>query len=157
MCGQIADAHFAVCGNFFVLGEAFFLCLARSGDFFANFPCLTTPFLLFLKRRGQFFMFDASHRNPEVNAVHDGTGDLALIAQEIGGQTHAGLFASEIAARARVHRGDENELRGEYRASLRAGNRDLPVFKRLAQRFDDAPIELRELVEDGRFAKMPFP
>ncbi len=51
-------------------------------------------------------------------------------------------------ARARVHRGDELEPGGEPCRPADAGDRDVAVLERLAERLQDVPRELRQLVEE---------
>ena len=52
-----------------------------------------------------------------------------------------------IAARTRIHRGDEDEAGGEDDRAQRARHGDAPFFDRLTQRLEHAAIELRHFVE----------
>ncbi len=47
-----------------------------------------------------------------------------------------------------IHRGHELEARGELRLARRPRNHDVPGFERLAQHFEHAAVELRQLVEE---------
>ena len=58
------------------------------------------------------------------------------------------LRVAAIAARARVHRGDEDEPRGEGDRPRRARDGDVTLFERLPQHVEHVPAELRHLVEE---------
>jgi hypothetical protein len=69
------------------------------------------------------------------------------------------LCVAKVAAGARVHSDDERKACGEQGRAFAARDRNDPVLQRLAQRFDNSPIELREFVQDNRFAismKKPY-
>src|SRR4051812_44035243 len=54
---------------------------------------------------------------------------------------------SQIAARAWIHRRDQLEVRRELCLTRGTRNRDAARLQRFAQRFEDAPLEFRQLVE----------
>src|SRR5690606_15967129 len=78
---------------------------------------------------GQTLYFDV-----QINAVQQGTAELALVARHLFRRTAAAVAArAPKATGAGVHRSNQLELRREGGAVSRAGNGDVPSLQRLAQ------------------------
>ena len=60
----------------------------------------------------------------------------------------AATRSPSVAARTRIHRRDELELRRKLRLARRARDRDAARFERLAQHLEHVAVELRQLVEE---------
>lgn len=77
----------------------------------------------------QLGVIDLADFQPQVDAVSDGAGDLAAVAVEGDRRTDAS-FAPEppIAAGARVHGRDEDELGREDGGTASASDMDDPIF-----------------------------
>ena len=78
-----------------------------------------------------------------------GPGDPGSIARDLVGRAAAlARVMAEVAAGARVHRGDELEARGKVGLARRARDGDAARLERLAQHFEHVAAELRQLVEE---------
>jgi hypothetical protein len=53
-----------------------------------------------------------------------------------------------LPARTRIHRCDQHKIRGEGERHLRACDGDAPLLDRLAEHFEGAALEFRELIEE---------
>ena len=71
---------------------------------------------------------------------------LEPLAQQVGFAAPARRPAT--AARTRVRRGDQRAARRIARDPVLPHDRDLPVLERLAQRFERAPVELGQLIQE---------
>ena len=93
---------------------------------------------------GEFY---GRHVDVDIDAVHQRAGDLADITLDLHRRALALAARAEVAARARVHRGDEREIcrKGQRRGGPRDGH--LFVLHRLPQDLKHAAVKLREFVE----------
>jgi len=140
---HIGGAHVGVGGG--VVAKAFALNLAGlrdSGlDRLRTFTqsCVSQLHMIHTRH------FDVAKR---VDAVEQGAADPFLVAGDCAGR--AGALFDRIAmpaAGAGVHGGDEHEVGGEGERALRARDSDDLIFERLAQGFESALAELRELIQ----------
>jgi hypothetical protein len=89
------------------------------------------------------------HLDAHVDAVEQRTGELAAIPRDLVGRTSAtAVEMTKIAARTRVHRGDELKARGKVDLTRGARDRHPPRLQRLAQHLQHAAVELGQLVEE---------
>lgn len=85
----------------------------------------------------------------DVYAVEQRAGDAVAIGLDLFGRATAFAFGVAIvAARARIHGGDDHALGGEGHGTGRAGDGDASVFERLAQYLQRAAFKLRQFVEE---------
>src|SRR5207249_2499551 len=89
------------------------------------------------------------HLDVEVDAVEERPRHARAVAVDERRRTAAGAGAvAEVAAGARVHRRDELKGGGEEDRARPARDADAPLLERLAERLEDVPPELRELVHE---------
>ena len=87
--------------------------------------------------------------HPQVDAVEEGARDARAIPLHRVGQTGAfGAGIAVVSARAGVHRGDEHEARRVGGRAAGPGDGDRALLERLAQRVEDARVELAKLIEE---------
>jgi hypothetical protein len=87
---------------------------------------------LFAPGAGNVAVFDGRDFDVEIDAVEERTGNALSVTVDLGRAATAFAFEiPEVAAGARVHRGDEHELGWEGDASRSAGDSDLSVFERM--------------------------
>ena len=99
--------------------------------------------------RGEFVLGERRHLELEIDAIEQRTGDPAAVPRDLIGRAAAARARmSEIAARTRIHRGDELEHGRELRLPGRARHADLSGLERLAEHFEHVTIELGQLVEE---------
>src|SRR6185436_20579401 len=97
-------------------------------------------------RAGQLRVGKGPHLDPDVDPIEQGAREAACVSLQLRGST--GTAASWIApetAKARVHRRDELEAGGKSQGGACARDRDPAFLERLAQGFEDPPLELRQL------------
>ena len=100
------------------------------------------------RRVHQFVGGQAADFDMQVDPVQQRAAELALVARDLVGRAAAGAqIRAQIAARARVHRGDELKARRKLGAVGGAGNRDVAGLQRLAQRFERGARKLGQFVE----------
>ena len=96
---------------------------------------------------------DAWHLDVDVDPVEQRAGEALLVAADDHRAARAGVFrVAPVAARARVLRADQHEIRREGQAALGAADGDRPVFERLPQHFQPVLPELRHLVQEEHAA-----
>ncbi len=86
----------------------------------------------------------------DVDAVQQRAGDSAAVALDgavFAGARVIGDAGAEIAAGTGVHGGDEHEFRGKSEALGGAGDGDDAILQGLAQHFQHAALELRQLIQ----------
>jgi len=89
--------------------------------------------------------------HPQVDPVEHRAGETAAIALDGVRKARAlGGRVARVAARAGVHRGDQDEPRRVGRGAARSGDRDLAFLERLAQRFQDLALVLRDFIDGLR-------
>jgi len=94
----------------------------------------------------QLFKFHRGHVNVYVYAVKQRPRNAPDVALNL--QRRAAALARRVVpepAGAGVHRGGEHERGGEGQGHRRAADRDLLVFERLAEDFEDAAVEFGQL------------
>ena len=80
----------------------------------------------------------------DVDPVQKGTANLGHISFDLGwGTTASPTGVVPITARARIHRGDEEEIRGESLDMIYAGDRHLPVLQRLTKDLQRPTLKFR--------------
>lgn len=85
----------------------------------------------------------------DVYPVEEGPAYLLLVARYGGVGAGAFLYrVAVVAARARVHCGDEHEVRREREGATGASNCDDPVLQRLTQRFEGLAAEFGQFIEE---------
>ena len=100
-------------------------------------------------RRREGFGRHRRHVDTQVDAVEQRPADAALVTRDRVGRAAAGqAWMAELAARTRVHRGDQLEARREIGAPRRARDRDAAGLERLAQRFEAGSLPLGQLVQE---------
>ena len=82
----------------------------------------------------------------QIDAIQQRAGQFAAIARYLVRRAATARLA-EMTAGARVHCGDQLEACGKAGAMAGAGDMDVAAFQRLAQGFEHATVELRQLVE----------
>ncbi len=88
----------------------------------------------------------------EVEAVEQGARQAPSVAGALPVAAAAGAGPVGLAAGARVHGGDEQDVRRQDHRGCGAGEADAPFFERLAQRVEHVGRELAELVEEQHAA-----
>src|SRR5688572_7257346 len=84
----------------------------------------------------------------QVKAIAKRSGEAPAIFGDLCRSTAArATFGAEKSAGTWVHRGNQDEARGEDSRTGRAGDGHPSFLERLAQHFKDAAIEFRHLVE----------
>ena len=97
---------------------------------------------------GQFLKRNAWHLQVQVNPVQQGTADFAHVFFNLLGAALAGMPAvTQISARARVHAGNEDKLRGKCGGAEGARNGHLSLLQGLTQYLQAFPVELGQLVQ----------
>lgn len=97
----------------------------------------------------EFVEGDARNLDVKVDSVHNGTGNSRLVARGFTGRTRAEtLRIAHIAAGAGIHCGDKNKARREVEGTLGARDRDVTVFERLPQVFEDTLREFAEFIKE---------
>src|SRR5207245_6063445 len=96
----------------------------------------------------QFLKRHARHFDVQIDAVEQRAADAADIALDLHRVALAGpARIAEVTARTRIHGRHQDKAGRESRGRKRAGNRDLAFLQWLAEHFEAAAIELRQLVE----------
>jgi hypothetical protein len=92
---------------------------------------------------------DVRHRDPQVDPVPERAGHSVGVALDDTLRAAAlPAVRARVATRARVHRRDELEPRGERRGPPDPRDRHPPLLERLSERLEHVPPELGELVEE---------
>src|SRR2546429_8893351 len=92
--------------------------------------------------------FNSGHFNVQIDAIQQRAGDALAITLHLSRTAPAFAFEiAKIAAWARIHRGDQHELRGESDAARSTGDGDFSVFDRLAHYLQCRSLEFGQLVE----------
>ena len=105
------------------------------------------------RRAAQFRGARPRQRDDQVEAVEQRTRELlAKSCQPLGGALALRARVASPAARAHVHARDELEPRRKDRPSAHSRDCDLAVFERLAQRLENGPLELGQLVQEEHSA-----
>src|SRR5438874_10740546 len=97
----------------------------------------------------QLFEADGGHVNVYVYPVEERAGDATDVALDL--QRRAAALARRVvpeSARTRIHRGGEHEGGREGERHRGAADSHPLIFERLAQDFENAPVEFRQLVEE---------
>ena len=136
--------HLGVAVDALYINEALFLDLA----------CLHYPFAddgagLSGRGLGNLFKVEGHYLALQVYAVHQRAGNAVQIALNLSGAAYAcfcGVVV--IAARARVHAGNEHERTGIADAVLGAVDVDGAVLQRLSEHFQYGALEFGQLVEE---------
>jgi hypothetical protein len=98
---------------------------------------------------GNVPILDGWHFNVQIDAIQQRAGNALAITLHLGRTATAFAFqVAKVATRARIHRGDEHELRGESDAARSAGNGNFSVFEWLAHYFQCRSFEFRQFVEE---------
>lgn len=85
----------------------------------------------------------------QVDAIQERAADAGAVALDLrGGATALVLRVAQVAAGARVHRGDEHEAARERDLAGAAGDGDVAVLERLAKHLEGAAFELGQFVEE---------
>ena len=88
-------------------------------------------------------IFNGRHFDVQIDAIQQRTGDALPIPLHLKWTAAAFAFEiAKIAARTRIHRRDEHELRRKSHAPRRARHGDLPVFERLTHYFQCRSLKL---------------
>ena len=92
---------------------------------------------------------DAADAHRQVEPIAQRTGQPRRVARDLRRRASARAHrVAEKAARARIHRADQHEARGEDRRPRGARDAHHPFLDRLTQHFEHVPAELRHLVEE---------
>lgn len=98
---------------------------------------------------GEFSEGDGGDFDVDVDAVEQGTGELADVAFDLlGGAVALAFGVAPEAAGAGIQSGDEHEVGGEGGGAVGAGDGDLSFFEGLAKDFEGAAIEFGEFVQE---------
>ena len=90
----------------------------------------------------------SGHFNVQIDAIQQRAGNALAITLHLSWTATAFAFEiAKIAAWARIHRGDQHELRRESDAAGSAGDGDFSVFDWLAHYFQCRSFEFRQLIE----------
>src|SRR5690606_26214419 len=102
---------------------------------------------------GELAKGDAWHVSEQVDTVEQRPGDAALVARHGCLRARAGpRGVAVVTARARVHRRDQEEARGERYRAAGARDRERTGLQRLTHRLECVRGELRELVQEQHAA-----
>src|SRR5439155_2240479 len=135
--------HARVAVYFAVVANTFLLPFPGADDAFANG---IGAFLRALA--GDIAIFDRRHFNMQIDAIEQRPGNALTISLHLHRSAAAfALEIAEVAARARVHCGDEHELRRKRDAACGAGDGDFAVFERFAHHLQCRSIEIRQLIQ----------
>src|SRR6266545_3876336 len=98
---------------------------------------------------GQLLERHRRHFDMQIDAVEERTTYPTHVTLDLRWSALARpLPIAEVAARTRIHRGDENEAGGEGAARQGARDGDLALFQRLPHHLQALAIELRQFVEE---------
>ncbi len=135
------------CGHLAGLGaKARELDVARGSDAGCDFG---GPFRG--RRQDQVGGGDGRHFDAQIDTVHQRAGNARLIvgSAALDRRAPAGIAGLEgVTATAGIYGRDQHETRRVSDAVIGAGDRDLAILQRLAQRIQHARIELRQFVEE---------
>ena len=96
----------------------------------------------------QILCGQGGYSDMQVDAVHQGTAQAALVARDLVRSAAAALLAAaQVAAGAGVHGANQLKARRKLGAPGRPGNADAAGFQRLAQRLQGRAFEFGEFVQ----------
>lgn len=93
--------------------------------------------------------FDSRHSDEEIDAIEDRSREFRTVAFDLRFAAGTGFFfVSEVSTRTRIERTDEDEFRGIGITRIDPIDRNLAVFERLSEHFEEFGIKFEELVEE---------
>lgn len=89
------------------------------------------------------------HSDEEIDTIEDGSGELRTVAFDLRLATRTGFFfVSEVSARTRIERTDEDEFRRVGITRIDPIDGDFAVFEGLSQHLQEMSVKFEEFIEE---------